>query len=54
MYAEKEQWLLFILCGIITVVGINIWAAKRDIKGIESLQESQVVYKQLPVIPFTN
>ena len=32
MYAEKEQWLLFILCGIITVVSVNVWAAKRDHK----------------------
>ena len=64
MYAEKEQWLLFILCGIITVVSVNVWAAKRDIKLFKELerlerqeqldQQVKTVYKQLPVIPFTN
>ena len=61
MYAEKEQWLLFILCGIITVVSVNVWAAKRDIKLFRELerleqieQYEQEQYKQLPVIPFTN
>ena len=62
MYAEKEQWFLFILCGIITVVSVNVWAAKRDIKLFRELErleqqeqlDKQAVYKQLPVIPFTN
>ena len=64
MYAEKEQWFLFILCGIITVVSVNVWAAKRDIKLFKELerlerqeqldQQVKTVYKQLPVIPFTN
>ena len=64
MYAEKEQWLLFILCGIITVVSVNVWAAKRDIKLFKELerlerqeqldQQVKTVYKQLPVIPFAN
>ena len=62
MYAEKEQWLLFILCGIITVVSVNVWAAKRDIKLFKELErlerqeqlDQQTVYKQLPVIPFAN
>ena len=65
MYAEKEQWLLFILCGIIAVVSVNVWAAKRDIKlfkELERLEQQQQLYrqyeqeqyKQLPVIPFTN
>ena len=64
MYAEKEQWLLFILCGIIAVVSVNVWAAKRDIKLFKELerlerqeqldQQVKTVYKQLPVIPFTN
>ena len=64
MYAEKEQWLLFILCGIITVVSVNVWAAKRDIKLFRELerlemqeqldkQYESVIYKHLPVIPFT-
>ena len=62
MYAEKEQWLLFIFVGIITVVSVNVWAAKRDIKLFRELerleqidkQQEQAVYKQLEVIPFTN
>ena len=55
MYATKEQWLLFILCGIITVVGYNFLLIKRDIKGIQIEGKSQeVIYKQIPVIPFTN
>ena len=62
MYAEKEQWLLFIFVGIITVVSVNVWAAKRDIKLFRELErleqqeqlDKQAVYKQLPVIPFTN
>ena len=55
MYAEKEQWLLFILCGIITVVGYNFLLIKRDIKGIQTIPQSkQVIYKQIPVIPFAN
>ena len=62
MYADKSQWLLFILCGIITVVSVNVWAAKRDIKLFKELerleqiekQQEQPVYKQLPVIPFAN
>ena len=64
MYAEKEQWLLFILCGIITVVSVNVWAAKRDIKLFKELErlerqeqldkQVKTVYKQLPVIPFAN
>ena len=54
MYATKEQWLLFILCGIITVVGYNFLLIKRDIKGIQSQpQLEQPIYKQLPVIPFS-
>ena len=62
MYATKEQWLLFILCGIITVVSVNVWAAKRDIKLFKELErleqmnklEEQAVYRQLEVIPFAN
>jgi len=54
MYATKDQWLLFILCGIITVVGYNLLLIKRDIKGIQSIEHVEIVYKQLPVIPFTN
>tara|TARA_E500000331_G_C16606721_1_gene434055 strand:+ start:147 stop:332 length:186 start_codon:yes stop_codon:yes gene_type:complete len=61
MYAEKEQWFLFILFGVITIVSVNVWAAKRDIKlfreleRLEQLEQIKTpVYKQLPVIPFTN
>ena len=62
MYAEKEQWFLFILFGVITIVSVNVWAAKRDIKLFQELerleqiekQQEQAVYKQLPVIPFSN
>ena len=62
MYAEKEQWFLFILFGVITIVSVNVWAAKRDIKLFQELerleqiekQQEQAVYKQLEVIPFTN
>ena len=54
MYVDKSQWLLFILCGIITVVSVNVWAAKRDIKLFQEMEKQEIVYKQLPVIPFTN
>ena len=61
MYAEKEQWFLFIFIGVITVVSVNVWAAKRDIKLFRELErleqiekQQEPVYKQLPVIPFTN
>ena len=62
MYAEKEQWFLFIFVGVITIVSVNVWAAKRDIKLFRELerleqiekQQEQAVYKQLPVIPFAN
>ena len=62
MYAEKEQWFLFIFVGVITIVSVNVWAAKRDIKLFRELerleQQEQIkvpaIYKQLPVIPFTN
>mgnify|MGYP003311010307 FL=1 len=54
MYAEKEQWFLFILFGVITIVSVNVWAAKRDIKLFQEMEKQEIVYKQLPVIPFTN
>ena len=55
MYAEKEQWFTFIIVGVIAIVSLNIWAAKRDIKGLQMIdQYEQPVYKQLPVIPFAN
>ena len=65
MYAEKEQWFLFIFVGVITIVSVNVWAAKRDAKLFRELerleqqeqldrQYEQEQYKQLPVIPFAN
>ena len=62
MYVDKSQWFLFIFVGVITVVSVNVWAAKRDIKLFRELErlemqeqlDKQVVYKQLPVIPFAN
>ena len=61
MYAEKEQWFLFILFGVISVVGINVLLAQRDIRSFKEYerlqQQEQIekpVYKQLPVIPFAN
>ena len=69
MYAEKEQWLLFILCGIIAVVSVNVLAAKRDISLFKEMERLELIeeqmkitrerytqeqYKQLPVIPFAN
>ncbi len=53
MYVDKSQWLLFILCGIITVVGYNVGLAIRDNVYIQDPQIEKPVYKQLEVIPFT-
>ena len=47
---SKTRWTLLIISGIIFVLKANIWMAKRDIKGIQS---QEVIYKQLPVIPFS-
>ena len=61
MYAEKEQFLLLLFLGVITIVSVNVWAAKRDVKLFRELErleqiekQQEAVYKQLPVIPFTN
>ena len=62
MYAEKEQFLLLLFLGVITIVSVNVWAAKRDIKLFQELErleqmnklEEQAVYQQLEVIPFAN
>ncbi len=54
MYVEKEQWFLFIFVGVITIVSINVWAAKRDIRLFKELEKQEIQYQQLPVIPFTN
>ena len=62
MYAENEQWFMLLLVGSIVIVSVNVWAAKRDAKLFRELerleQQEQIkvpaIYKQLPVIPFTN
>ena len=61
MHAEKSQWFVFILFGIISVVGINVLLAQRDIRSFKEYEKLQQleqiktpVYKQLPVIPFAN
>ena len=51
----KLQWASFIISGLIFIVGGNILLAKRDAKMLSSPPQSEApVYKQLPVIPFTN
>ena len=55
MYAEKSQWITFIIAGVILITGYNIGLAIRDHKGInQTPQLEKPVYKQLPVIPFAN
>ena len=55
MYVDKSQWIMLIVCGIITVLGYNFGLAIRDSKGInQTPQLEKPVYKQLPVIPFAN
>ena len=50
----QSQWTLLTISGIMFVVSVNVWAAKRDHKLLESYTQSeQVTYKQLPVIPFS-
>ena len=51
---SKTRWTLLTLSGIIFVVSVNVWMAKRDIKGLQMQGQSrEVIYKQLPVIPFS-
>ena len=50
---NKLQWTMLTLSGIIFVVSVNVWAAKRDHKLLETYTQSDVIYKQLPVIPFS-
>ena len=55
MYAEKSQWITFLIAGVILIVGYNFGLAIRDHKGINQTPQLETVeYKQLPVIPFTN
>ena len=52
---SKLQWTMLTLSGIMFILSVNVWAAKRDHKLLESYTNSeQVQYKQLPVIPFSN
>ena len=59
---SKLQWTMLTLSGIMFILSVNVWAAKRDIKLFRELerleqiekQQEQAVYKQLPVIPFSN
>ena len=51
---SKLQWSILTISGILFVLSVNIWMAKRDIKGLQMEGQSQeVIYKQLPVIPFS-
>ena len=50
---SNTRWTLLTLSGIIFVVSVNVWAAKRDHKLLETYTQSDVIYKQLPVIPFS-
>jgi hypothetical protein len=51
----KLSWISLTLSGLILMLGYNILLAKRDSKMLSSPPQSEVVvYKQLPVIPFTN
>ena len=51
----KLSWISLTLSGLIIVVGYKILLAKRDSKMLSSPPQSEVaVYKQIPVIPFTN
>ena len=50
----KLSWISLTLSGLIVMLGYNILLVKRDSKMLSSPPSSPVVYKQLPVIPFTN
>ncbi len=52
MYVEKEQWFTLIIVGAIFVIGINIWAAKRDAKLFNSPVYEEYIQQQLnPQLP---
>ena len=51
----KLSWISFTLSGLIIVIGVNIWAAKRDAKMLSTPpQLEQPIYQRIQVIPFTN
>ena len=51
---SKLQWTITTFTGIIFIVSVNVWAAKRDHKLLETyVNYKSEVYKQLPVIPYS-
>ena len=50
---NNTQWTMLTISGIMFIVSVNVWAAKRDAKLLETYTESSVIYKQLPVIPYS-
>ena len=50
---SKLQWTITTFTGIIFIVSVNVWAAKREHKLLETYTNSEVIYKQLPVIPYS-
>ena len=51
----KLQWASFTISGLIFIVSINILLVKRDAKMLSTPPQSEeVIYLELPVIPFTN
>jgi hypothetical protein len=40
----KIQWTMFTLTGIIFVVSVNVWAAKRDYKLLQHYQTYPELY----------
>ena len=51
----KIQWANLIVSGLILMVSYNIILAKRDSKMLSSPPQSEeIIYLQLPVIPFAD
>ena len=51
----NRNLILFFSGVIVFVVGYNLGVVIQDVKMLSSSPQSQdIVYKQLPVIPFTN
>ena len=49
----KLQWTSLTISGLIFIVGGNILLAKRDAKMLSTPPQSEeIIYLQLPVIPF--
>ena len=47
MYAEKEQWFVFILFGVISVVGINVLLAQRDIRSFKEYERLDLYHAHM-------